>query len=352
MKKLTVGVLFGGVSNEYEVSLSSASSVIQHINREQYNVVMIGITKDGRWFRYYGDIVSIKEDCWSEHPSCIPVQLSPDRSMKGLIELVNTEFRFTPLDVVFPVLHGINGEDGTVQGLLQLANIPFVGCDLLSSALCMDKPLSKIVTKEAGIPVPSFIIAIKGELEVDLIMKSERLGYPLYVKPARSGSSIGISKAYNRDELIEGLKEAWEHDNKIIVESHVDGIELGCAVLGNRELIIGSIDEISLSGEFFDNIEKYTLSSSTIHMPARITTEKEIEAKDVALRIYRLFGCSGLARIDLFLTPDGTLLFNEVNTLPGFTATSRYPNMMRGAGIEFTNLLDRLIQTALEREGI
>ncbi|PGL71013.1 D-alanine--D-serine ligase VanG [Bacillus sp. AFS055030] len=352
MKKLTVGILFGGVSTEYEVSLSSASSVIQHINRDQYDVVMIGITRQGRWFRYSGDVEAIKEDCWSDHSGCIPAQLSLDRSMKGLIELVNTEYRFTSLDVVFPVMHGINGEDGTIQGLLQLANIPFIGCDLISSAMCMDKPLSKILAKEAGIHVPPFFIATKEVLDVDIILEAERLDYPLYIKPARSGSSIGISKAYNRDELVAGLNEAWEHDNKIIIESHVEGIELGCAVLGNRDLTIGLIDEISLSGEFFDNTEKYTLSSSTIHMPARISPEKEKEAKEIALCIYRLFGCNGLARIDLFLTPDGTLLFNEVNTLPGFTETSRYPNMMRGAGIGFTELLDRLIQTSLEREGI
>jgi D-alanine---D-serine ligase len=350
MDKLTIGVLFGGASAEYEVSLSSASAVIQYLNQDLYDVIMIGITKDGRWFRYGGDVEAIKEDRWSAHPSCLPAVLSPDRSRKGLIELVNTEYRFTPLDVVFPVLHGQNGEDGTVQGLFQLANIPFVGCDLLSSALCMDKPLAKTLTAEAGIAVPSFIIAVKGDSEEDTITAADRLGYPLYIKPARSGSSIGITKAYNRDELKAGIKEAWRHDSKIIIESHVDGIELGCAVLGNNEPITGAIDEISLSGEFFDNVEKYTLNSASIHMPSRISPEKVQEAKDTALRIYRILGCSGLARVDLFLTPGGTLLFNEVNTIPGFTATSRYPNMMRGAGIEFADLLDHLVQTALNRE--
>ncbi|MGM0837366.1 MAG: D-alanine--D-alanine ligase family protein, partial [Bacillota bacterium] len=314
MDKQTVVVLFGGVSAEYEVSLSSASAVIQHINRDQYDVMMIGITKDGRWFSYGGDIEAIKEDRWSTHPSCLPVLLSPNRSMKGFIELTNTEYRYTPVDIVFPMIHGQNGEDGTLQGLLQLANVPFVGSDLLSSALCMDKPLAKTLTAEAGIAVPSFFIATDGDSEEDTITIADRLGYPLYVKPARSGSSIGITKAYNQDELLAGMKEAWHHDSKIIIESHVDGIEIGCAVLGNKEPIVGAIDEISLSGEFFDNVEKYTLSSSSIHMPARISPEKAEEAIDTALRIYRILGCSGLARVDLFLTPDGTLLFNEVNT--------------------------------------
>ncbi len=347
MKKLSVGVLFGGCSTEHEVSLSSAAAVINRLNKDKYDVIMIGITRDGRWYRYFGEADDIQSDRWSMNPSCVPVVLSPNRAMAGLIELTGTEFRFTPLDVAFPVLHGKNGEDGTMQGLLELSGIPFVGCDTLSSAACMDKAVAKTLVAAAGVAVPPSL-TLNAESSVDEMLAAEKLGYPLYVKPARSGSSIGISKTYNRQELMDGIRHALLHDAKIVVEQHIDGFELGCAVLGSTSPEIGAIDEIELTGEFFDNVEKYSLNTATIHLPARIGPVKAEEAKSMALRIYRALGCSGFARVDLFLSADGTLLFNEVNTIPGFTAKSRYPNMMREAGIEFPELLDRLITSAVQ----
>ncbi|GGG54394.1 D-alanine--D-serine ligase VanG [Paenibacillus radicis (ex Gao et al. 2016)] len=350
MTKTTVAIVFGGCSTEYEVSLSSASAVIEHLNIEVYDIVMIGISREGNWYRYRGETALIREDRWLDHPSCVPAVISPSRHHKGLLELVGTEHRFTPLDIVFPVLHGKNGEDGTIQGLLELSGIPFVGCGTLSSALCMDKAFAKTVALAAGIDVPDFVTVIPGMTVAEAVAAASKLGYPLYVKPARSGSSIGISKAYTEQELAAGIEEALRHDSKLVIERHVDGIELGCAILGHADagLIAGEIDEIALTGEFFDYVEKYSLSTAAIHLPSRVDAEMKELVKATALRIYRELDCSGFARVDLFLANDGRLLFNEVNTIPGFTSKSRYPNMMRHAGIDFPDLLDRLIESGLK----
>lgn len=342
----TVAVLFGGRSTEHEVSLRSAAAVLRHLDADKYDVVRIGITREGDWYRYGGDTEGIERDVWREHPSCIPVTLSLSRGRRGLLELVGTEYRFTPLDVAFPVLHGKNGEDGTVQGLLELAGIPFVGCGTLSSAVGMDKQAAKILAAAAGADVPPYRTVHAGDPIGEAAAEAESLGYPLYVKPARSGSSIGITKAYDRGSLMAGIETALLHDGKALIERHVDGVELGCAVLGGERPIVGEIDEIELAGEFFDLAEKYSLKTATIHLPARLSPEKAEEAKRTALRIYRALGCTGLARVDLFLDAEGRLLFNEVNTIPGFTAASRYPSMMKAAGIDFPELLDRLVEAA------
>jgi len=347
VQKIALGIVFGGCSSEYDVSLSSAAAVIDHLDKDRYELVLIGITREGHWRRYYGESSLIREDNWTSHPGCVPTVLSASRDRKGLIEFVGTEFRLTPLDVVFPVMHGRNGEDGTLQGLLELSGIPFVGCGTLSSALCMDKAYAKTIASAAGIDVPPFVTVTSREMVADAVGKADKLGFPLYVKPARSGSSIGIVKAYREEELTSGIEQALLHDDKLVIERHVNGIELGCAVLGDDAPFIGEIDEIELAGEFFDFEQKYTLSSSTIHLPSRIDEKTADRAKDMALAVYRALGCRGFARVDLFLTEDGRLMFNEVNTIPGFTALSRYPNMMRHVGIEFPELLDRLIASAL-----
>jgi len=352
MRKTAIGIVFGGCSDEYEVSLSSAAAVMDHLNKEAYQTVAIGITKEGDWYRYYGDTASVREDRWSSHPGCVPALLPASRNRKGLIELVGTEFRHTPLDVVFPVLHGRNGEDGTVQGLLELSGIPFVGCGTLSSALCMDKAYAKTIASAAGIEVAESITLDPGCSVAEAVRLADKLGYPVYVKPARSGSSIGIAKAHDEKELRAGIDRALLHDGKIVVERHVDGFEIGCAVLGTADPFIGTIDEIELTGAFFDFDQKYTLSASAIHLPARIDEETAARTKAAALTVYRALGCSGFARVDFFLARDGRLLFNEVNTIPGFTSNSRYPNMMRQAGLPFPELLDRLIASALEEERI
>ncbi|SFI49261.1 D-alanine---D-serine ligase [Paenibacillus sp. UNC496MF] len=345
--KIALGVLFGGASTEYAVSLSSAAAVIRELDRSKYDLTLIGITRDGRWLRYFGGEDDIRDDRWAAHPGCVTAFLSPDRSRKGLFELAGTEYRFTPLDAVFPVLHGRNGEDGTLQGLLELADLPFVGCGSLSSAVCMDKAVAKTLVEAAGVRVPEAATLTAAQWAAGERGGLDRLAYPVYVKPARSGSSIGITKAHGPAELEAGIAEALRHDDKLVVETHVDGVEIGCAVLGGTELFAGALDEIELSGGFFDHDEKYSLRTSSIHLPARIGKAKTDEARETALRVYRALGCSGYARVDLFLAADGALYFNEANTIPGFTPASRYPNMMRAAGLAFPDLLDRLVEEAL-----
>ncbi|MEC0371763.1 D-alanine--D-serine ligase VanG [Paenibacillus chibensis] len=347
--KKTVAVLFGGCSTEYGVSLKSAASVIDYLDESQYELVQIGITREGTWLRYGGNADGIREDRWQEHPSCIPAFLSPSREVAGIVELAGTEFRVTPVDVVFPVLHGKNGEDGTVQGLLELAGIPYVGCDTLSSAICMDKGIAGQLVKAAGIDTAASITVYAGDDLYTAVKEAEPLGFPLYIKPARSGSSYGITKAYDKLELMEGIRFAFMHDTKVIVEQNIAGFEVGCAVLGDAEPMIAEIDEIELQGEFFDYDEKYSLISSKIHLPARIPTETADSVMEKAKIIYRVLGCSGLARVDLFISEDGRIVFNEVNTMPGFTAASRYPNMMRASHISYPELMDRLIRLALQK---
>ncbi|MFX3650174.1 MAG: D-alanine--D-serine ligase VanG [Paenibacillus sp.] len=347
MQKKSIAVLFGGCSGEYNVSLSSAASVIENLDTEKYNLVLIGITQQGSWLRYSGTVEDIRNDRWQLHPSCIPSFFSPSREVRGLIELVHTEYHVTPIDVVFPVLHGKYGEDGTLQGLLELSGTPFVGCGMLSSALCMDKELAHKLVQAAGIDIPRSLTIHRSERMEKVLSAAEALGYPLFVKPARSGSSLGISKVNNRQELITGTEQAFLHDSKVVIEQNINGFEVGCAVLGNSDPIIGVIDEIELQGHFFDYSEKYSLLSSKIHLPARIDEDTAMKVKESALTIYKTLGCRGFARVDMFLDTDGRIVFNEVNTIPGFTSNSRYPNMLQASGMTYANILDRLIELAI-----
>lgn len=343
MKKKVIAVLFGGNSSEYEVSLQSASSVLENINREKYEVVPIGITRQGDWFHYKGEIDKIKDNTWSEDTDNLcPVVVSQNPALGGIIELERTENKVIKLDLVFPVLHGKNGEDGTVQGVFELANIPVVGCGTLSSALCMDKDMAHKLVCATGISVPKSV-TIEHSMMAELNKWTKDLRYPLFVKPVRAGSSFGITKIYKRDDLDVAVKLAFQHDDKVIIEENIEGFEVGCAILGKEKLIVGRVDEIELSEGFFDYTEKYTLKSSKIHMPARIDAQSEERVQETAIEIYRTLGCSGFARVDMFYTPSGEIVFNEVNTIPGFTSHSRYPNMMKGIGISFAEMLDKLI---------
>ena len=254
------------------------------------------------------------------------------------------------VDLAFPVLHGKNGEDGTVQGLFELAGIPVVGCGTLSSALCMDKDRSHKLVKLAGISVPKSVTF--NQLGKEAAIKGVRadLSYPLFVKPVRAGSSFGITKVVREQELWDAIELAFRHDAEVIVEEAIEGFEVGCAVLGMDELTVGRVDEIELSCGFFDYTEKYTLQSSKIYMPARIDDEAEQRIQKTAVAIYRALGCSGFARVDMFYTPSGEIVFNEVNTIPGFTAHSRYPNMMKGIGLSFAQMLDKLIGLYVEHD--
>lgn len=344
MKKKNIAVLFGGLSSEYPVSLQSAHAVLNHLGEEQYNVIAIGITREGVWLRYYGDYENILNDTWQQDTdNCVPAMISPDRGLHGMVELPKNAMRFNRLDAVFPVLHGKNGEDGTVQGLIELSGIPLIGCNTLSSALCMDKDKAHKLVQTVGIAVPKAVVITDYSSTEELFARIRDFAYPLFVKPVRAGSSFGITKITKPEELPGAMQLAYEYDREVIIEENIEGFEVGCAVLGKDALMIGRVDEIELTTGFFDYTEKYTLKSSEIHMPARIDEETETRIKGAAEKIYKTLGCSGFARVDMFLTPEKKIVFNEVNTIPGFTAHSRFPNMMKGIGMSFEAILDKLI---------
>jgi len=348
MGKLTLAVMFGGHSTEYGVSLQSAGAVIGAIDKNKYDVVMLGIDQLGEWFRFTGDVSRIAVDTWRNDADCKRAFIAPSRDIHGIVEFDGETGRMTHIDAAFPVLHGKNGEDGTVQGLLELAGIPVVGCGTLSSALCMDKELAHIVAGQAGVNTPRGI-TLQSRAEIETAVKrAAGLAYPVFVKPARAGSSFGVTCVKVPEDLRDAARTAFEHDSKVIVEERVEGCEVGCAVVGSGEdLMIGSVDEIELAGDLFDFTEKYTLKTSKIHVPARIPAQKAEEIKATAGRIYRALDCTGFARVDLFLKPSGEILFHEVNTIPGFTEHSRFPNMMKDAGHSFEAIVDRLIAAAV-----
>ena len=340
-----IAILFGGCSPEYGVSLQSAYSVITHLDREKYEPVLIGISNTGDWFQYVGEIEKIPIDTWCNEEDCIPVVVSPNRTVHGIVTIKNGKIRETHIDAVFPVLHGKNGEDGTVQGMFELAGIPVVGCGVLSSALCMDKDRAHKLVQAAGISVPqSFVLQSGGDAET-AIRQAERIGYPLFVKPVGAGSSYGITKVTGRNQLPEALKLAFSYDSTVIVEECISGFEVGCAVLEKDGFVVGEVDEIELENGFFDFTEKYTLKTSSIHVPARISAEKAGEIKETAKLIFKTLDCRGFARVDMFLDDTGRIVFNEVNTIPGFTTHSRFPNMMKAAGIS----LEQVISMAVDR---
>ena len=268
------------------------------------------------------------------------MQLKLDLKTKGFILPNDT---LLAIDVAFPVLHGKNGEDGTIQGLLELLQIPYVGCGILASALCMDKDRAHRLVQEAGIRSPQAITLKKSDqnFQMDLV-------YPVFVKPVKAGSSLGISCVNEQATLNTAIELAFQYDDVVIIEEAIEGFEVGCAVMGYDELTVGRVDEIEIHQSFFDFQEKYHPESAKIHAPARLSAQLEKEIQETACRIYQILGCQGLARVDLFLTPQQTLVFNEVNTLPGFTANSRFPTMMKLAGIPFDVLLNQLIHSALE----
>ena len=347
MRKKTVAVVFGGASPEYNISLMSAYSIINAINREEYEIVLIGITKQGVWYRFTGDVEDIQEDKWHTRKECLrDAIISPSRG-GGLIEIKNAIAVSVPIDVVFPVLHGRYGEDGTVQGLCELAGIPLVGSGCAASALCMDKDRAHKLVSLSGIRVPKSICFESVPTDIETMTAIDELGFPVFVKPVKAGSSFGISKVEEKQALLQAIKAAFYYDDAVLLEESIDGFETGCSVVGNDELIIGRVDEIELSGDFFDFDEKYSLKTSKIHMPARIDSQTEQYIKDAAKTIYRVLGCKGYARIDIFLTGKGEIVFNEANTIPGFTSHSRFPNMIKGIGIDYPALIKLLIELGI-----
>lgn len=346
MKKLSIAILFGGNSSEYEVSLQSAHAVLSHISNEKIQPIAVGITRDGDWYYFDDDIEKIKDDSWyNEDLPCAII--SPNQKDKSLIVFEKNGIKKLHLDAVFPLLHGKNGEDGTVQGLIELSGLPIIGCGSLSSAVCMDKNIAHSLAHCAGVKVPSSFVADKSTDINSIKLKAEQIGYPVFIKPLKAGSSFGISKILSSNDIEAALENAFKFDSTVIIEETIAGFEVGCAVMGNDTFFVGEIDEIELSGGFFDFDEKYTLKSSKIHVPARISKEKSDEIKEISKTIYKALNCSGFARVDSFLTPSGEIVFNEVNTIPGFTAHSRFPGMMKATGVSFERIIEMLINLAV-----
>ena len=353
MDKLTVLVLFGGKSSEHDVSCVSASSVIANIPQDKYDIIKMGITKDGAWYRFNGDTALLPEDKWLEDAAnLVPAFVSPDPTLGGIVETVNGEARVTKIDVVFPVLHGKNGEDGTVQGLLQLAEIPYVGCDMTSSAACMDKALTNALADRAGIPQAKWLSYTEHEYRSNphkaLDECVEKLGYPIFVKPAKAGSSVGISKANDLNELADAFETAFANDSKVVLEETVIGSEVECAVLGNDEPVAATPGEIAPCNDFYDYEAKYISGDSGLFIPARISEDMLKKVQKEAIRAYKALGCSGFSRVDFFVNGEEIKL-NEINTIPGFTSISMYPKLWAHSGLAYPELIDKLLCLAIEK---
>ena len=353
MSKLSVCVLFGGISPEHEVSLRSAESVLNTINHDKYNVFAVGITKDGDWIRYGGsDYSLLPSGKWQNHPDNRRAAISPVRG-QGLLSFEGDCVVRERIDVVFPVLHGENGEDGAMQGLLQMAGIPYVGPHIAASAVSMDKTLTKLVVDHAGVPQAAWQLVRRGDMQshMENILDSleRRFSYPMFVKPAGTGSSVGVSKAADREGLEKALKAAAAFDEKILVEEFIHGREVEVAVMGNGNPVASVCGEIDSGADFYDYDAKYLTDTSVAYIPARIPEDVAEIVREAAVKVYRAIGCQGLSRVDFFVTyEDNRVVFNEINTLPGFTSISMYPKLFAASGIPYDELIDELLKLALE----
>ena len=346
-------MLFGGISPEYEVSLRSAESVLNNMDPEKYNIFPVGITKNGDWVLFGGtDYSLLPSGEWLDHPDNRRAAISPVRG-QGLLSFEGDCVVRERIDVVFPVLHGENGEDGAMQGLLQLAGIPFVGPGVSASAVSMDKTLTKLVADQAGVTQAQWLLVHNSELDLrmDAVTKQieERFDYPVFVKPAGTGSSVGVSKASDQETLRSALLKAGTYDEKILVEEFIAGREVEVAVMGNQSPMASICGEIDSGAEFYDYDAKYITDTSVAYIPARIPEDIAEIVRDAAVKIYSAIGCRGLSRVDFFVTyEDNRVVFNEINTIPGFTSISMYPKLFAASGIPYGQLIDELLQMALE----
>ena len=353
MKKLSVCVLFGGISPEHAVSLRSAESVLNNMDAEKYNILPVGITREGRWLRFGSrDYSLLPGGEWENCPDNREAAISPVRG-QGLLVFEGDCVVREHIDVVFPVLHGENGEDGAMQGLLQMAGIPYVGPHVSASAVAMDKTLTKLVADQAGVPQAAWQLVRSSDLEhhTDAVVEKleQRFAYPMFVKPAGTGSSVGVSKAADADALRNALHHAAKFDTKILVEEFIHGREVEVAVLGNGSPMASICGEIDSGADFYDYDAKYITDTSTAYIPARIDEAVAEQVRDAAVRIYSAIGCEGLSRVDFFVTyADNRVVFNEINTLPGFTSISMYPKLFDASGIPYGQLIDELLQLAME----
>lgn len=353
-KKIRVGVLFGGKSAEHEISLLSAKSVIEAMDKQKYEVVLIGINKSGEWFLHEdldrcllnaGNAKLIQLQKAQENVALVPKEIGNplvSLSGKGLDH---------PLDVIFPVLHGTFGEDGTVQGLLKLANIPFVGAGVLASAVSMDKDVMKRLLRDAGIPIAKFVTLTKTSLKtLNFEQIKQDLGLPLFIKPANLGSSVGVSKVKTEKEFYEKVDFAFQYDHKILIEEFIPGREIECSVLGNEEPKASLPGEVIPQHEFYSYEAKYLdVNGALFEIPAKLSDEEIKTIQTLSIQTYQALCCEGMARVDMFLQKNGRIVLNEINTIPGFTSISMYPKMWAASGLAYPDLIDRLIELALDR---
>lgn len=350
MKNLCV--IFGGKSPEHEISAKSVTSVLNNLDKNKYTVFLIGITKNGAWYLYTGDYKNIENGEWEKDTANKKKAIiSPDSEDKGIIVIDGTDVHKIHIDVAFPVLHGEYGEDGTIQGLFELADIPYVGMGVMASANGMDKTSSKIVFANAGIPQADWVTVNKTDnFETKMDEIEAKLGYPCFVKPARTGSSVGVGKAHNREELKTALQNAAKFDRKILVEENIDGHEVECAVLGNDDVKAAAVGEIMPTVEFYDFDAKYNDNSTKLQIPADLPEDTIEKIRRYAVRAFKALDGSGLSRVDFFVKhSDGSVLLNEINTLPGFTNISMYPKLWDAVGLGYSELLDKLIELAEKR---
>lgn len=348
MKK-SVLVLFGGCSSEHDVSLRSATTILNNMDKDKYDIHPVGITKEGKWLIYTGSNYDMTSNNWQKNG--IPAVLSPDSTEKALLICKEGAEGIVKIniDVVFPVLHGKNGEDGTIQGLCQLAQIPYVGCGVLASAVSMDKTFTKIAVATKNVPQAKYVVVREKELadEEAVVNKIEAaFEYPYFIKPANAGSSVGISKAKNREELIEGLKVAMAQDKKVLVEETIIGREVETAVMGNGEITVSGVGEILAAAEFYDFDAKYNNNESKTVVDADLPAETKEKIRSYAKDVFEAVEGKGLSRVDFFVKEDGGIIFNEINTLPGFTSISMYPMLFGATGLSVKEIVTKLIDLA------
>ncbi len=344
--KTKLCILFGGASSEYEVSLNSSYSVLKNADPEKYDLVTVGITKAGKWYLFEGDYDLIPQNKWTEG-KVTPVTFSLS---KGDNALLTEDGRKISVDVVFPVMHGANCEDGTLQGMLTLAGIPFVGPGCRASAVSMDKATTKLYLNGFGIPQAKALIITKRDFETEfakITEDAEKLSYPLFVKPCGTGSSVGVSRVEKESDLKIALTEALKFDSKVLVEEYMRGKEVEVAVMGNEDPIAPTCGEIDPGAVFYDYDTKYNNDTASYYIPAKISEKAQTEVRALAVKIYKALGCTGLSRVDFFVDGD-RITFNEINTLPGFTNISMYPKIMMASGMTYAEVIDALVSCALK----
>jgi len=348
MRKGNILILFGGASNEHEVSLRSAAAIIENLDTTRFEPILMGITRDGRWRLFEGDLSQLVSGEWEQNST--PAIISPDRGVHGIVIFgKKTETKY--IHAIIPALHGQHCEDGTIQGLMELSGIPYVGCRTTSSAICFDKAYTHIVCEQAGIPMARWVLATNEETFENIEKRiNNAFGFPCFVKPANSGSSVGCARAETPDKLVSALKVAFNEDRRVIIEEMVTAREVECAVLGNLDLYVPTTGEIVSPDGFYDYEAKYKVGASQLFIPAKLPDETNQKIKELAAKIYKIMDCRGLSRVDFFVRKDGSVIFNEINTFPGFTVTSMYPKMITSSGMSYKQLVTQLIELACDEK--